>query len=542
MAENDDLLLISDKLEEGLALLRADRPLDALKTYREILEKLPDQPEALGFAGVAAVRIGDAEQGLAFLQSALLQRPDDPDLLNNLGNALRALERYETAEARYRDAIRHRPDHADAHYNLGIALECQERPDAAEAAYRDCLGIDPQFEPARFGRANVLKSLGRIDEAIEEYGRVLEMSPGHLDARSNLGSALQELGKFQPAAKEYRKVLTAEPGHVEACYNLGIAMQGLEQPEAAIEAYSHVLEIEPGHVGARVNLGCAHQEVGDFETAAAAFRNAILTAPDYAGAYVNLADLYLETGEPKKALLVADDFLGHHPSAPAMLAFKSIVLHELGDGAGARELIDIDRFVRPVRPTPPAEFSDIDAFNKALAGHLLGHPSLVEAPLSHATRDGRHSGELLVEPMGPFAAIAEIVRQEVAGYIDGLAGAHPFIDAAPDQFRISVWGVAMPAGGRQVPHIHPAAWLGGVYYPRVPEVVRTEDEGRAGWIEFGRPPDHLHAKSVPPVRSFQPEEGLMLLFPSYFYHHTVPFDSEETRLSIAFDVLASNVV
>ncbi len=38
------------------------------------------------------------------------------------------------------------------------------------------------------------------------------------------------------------------------------------------------------------------------------------------------------------------------------------------------------------------------------------------------------------------------------------------------------------------------------------------------------------------MRTFQPEEGLMLLFPSYFYHRTVPFEAAEERISISFDV------
>ena len=37
----------------------------------------------------------------------------------------------------------------------------------------------------------------------------------------------------------------------------------------------------------------------------------------------------------------------------------------------------------------------------------------------------------------------------------------------------------------------------------------------------------------------QPEPGLMILFPSYFYHHTIPFHTDETRISIAFDLIAA---
>ena len=40
------------------------------------------------------------------------------------------------------------------------------------------------------------------------------------------------------------------------------------------------------------------------------------------------------------------------------------------------------------------------------------------------------------------------------------------------------------------------------------------------------------------MRLVRPEEGLIVLFPSYFYHRTVPTESADMRVSIAFDVLA----
>jgi hypothetical protein len=72
---------------------------------------------------------------------------------------------------------------------------------------------------------------------------------------------------------------------------------------------------------------------------------------------------------------------------------------------------------------------------------------------------------------------------------------------------------------------------------RLPEIVSQPSQGRAGWIEFGQPPEHFHCSHEPEVKMFQPEQGLMLLFPSYFYHRTLPFESEDTRISVSFDVL-----
>ena len=83
-----------------------------------------------------------------------------------------------------------------------------------------------------------------------------------------------------------------------------------------------------------------------------------------------------------------------------------------------------------------------------------------------------------------------------------------------------------------------SGWLSSVYYAKIPEVIGMLDQ--AGWIEFGRPDPRFYGISDFAVRLLQPVEGLMVLFPSYFWHRTVPFESQEQRISFAFDVLAES--
>ncbi len=182
----------------------------------------------------------------------------------------------------------------------------------------------------------------------------------------------------------------------------------------------------------------------------------------------------------------------------------------------------------------------MDDFNRALSDHVLKHPSLIYAPKSHATRFGRHSGELLTEPRGPVAALEQAIMAAVEGYRQDAPPDpdHPWLARRPEALGLNVWGVAMDSQGHQLAHNHPSAWLSGVYYPKVPDVIGDDDPGRAGWIEFGRAPEDFHVTREPEVRLFKPEEGLMILFPSYFYHRTIPFEAEDVRISIAFDVLA----
>ena len=78
--------------------------------------------------------------------------------------------------------------------------------------------------------------------------------------------------------------------------------------------------------------------------------------------------------------------------------------------------------------------------------------------------------------------------------------------------------------------------MSGVYYVKVPEAVHDPARQREGWIEFGRPDPRYTCVRDPRVKVLEPVEGQVLLFPSFFWHGTVPFDIEEERISIAFDV------
>ena len=94
----------------------------------------------------------------------------------------------------------------------------------------------------------------------------------------------------------------------------------------------------------------------------------------------------------------------------------------------------------------------------------------------------------------------------------------------------------MDARDHQSPHIHPAGWLSGVYYASVPKSIADGDPAHSGWLELGTPPSDLPPPERPLIRRFRPEPGLLVLFPSYLYHRTIPFEDDSPRISIAFDI------
>ncbi len=71
---------------------------------------------------------------------------------------------------------------------------------------------------------------------------------------------------------------------------------------------------------------------------------------------------------------------------------------------------------------------------------------------------------------------------------------------------------------------------------QVSDAVAAPEQGHDGWIEFGRPQSIYRTTASPDIRLVRPEEGLMVLFPSFFFHRTIPFEAAAERICIAFDV------
>ena len=74
----------------------------------------------------------------------------------------------------------------------------------------------------------------------------------------------------------------------------------------------------------------------------------------------------------------------------------------------------------------------------------------------------------------------------------------------------------------------------GLLHQLVPDTFRTKRE-KPGWLEIGRPPPEL-GLDLPPLATFEPKPGRLVLFPSFLFHGTRPFTGGE-RMTVAFDLV-----
>lgn len=168
---------------------RAGRLPRARAGYEQLLQLIPDHPDALHMLGVLAYQSGDF----------------DP--------AIRLIER----------AISRVPANAAMHTNLGVALQAKGRTGAATAAFRRALETDPGFVLAYTHLGNSLAARGQHEEAVSILQRARELSPQDTEVHMNLGREFQSLGRHEEAVQCYRRATELAPNHPSAAFMLASA-------------------------------------------------------------------------------------------------------------------------------------------------------------------------------------------------------------------------------------------------------------------------------------------------------------------------------
>jgi hypothetical protein len=138
--------------------------------------------------------------------------------------------------------------------------------------------------------------------------------------------------------------------------------------------------------------------------------------------------------------------------------------------------------------------------------------------------------------------VRDAIADAVAKYIRELPDDpdHPMARRKQDEFSFSgSWSCRLASSGYHTNHVHPKGWISSAYYVHLPDAV-DDETGRQGWLKFGESNLALGARDTP-ARHERPVVGRLVLFPSYFWHGTVPFRSSDNRLTVAFDVVPGTV-
>jgi len=464
--------------------------------------KVDDDLSALHVAAYAA--LGRQDEAVANYRRLVALAPDNPIATHTLAVALNAANQPEEAERVVRQTLCSTRPTAAMHHTHARSLISLERFDQAELALRECVKLEPRRAEAQDSLAQLIwMRTGSIIEATRVLDQALEKYP-HDDALwATKAALLQGAGDARGGYACLAERAARPQPHPMLLIRAGLAALEFE-PATALSLAEQALRAQPSNPTARKLLCAAYLGVGDGAAAMAECAILLEATPD---------DQYLIAMQTTALRLLND------PRYAAMCDYHKMVLST------------------PLE-TPPG-WPDLTSFLTELASRLDAlHNPHGHRLLYQSLRQGTETTQDLSRSQDPvIQALFHAFTAPIARYRDHIGQGQDALrrrNRGASRFNGS-WSVRLHSAGYHTSHVHPRGWISSACYIQLPDSMRAERTAE-GILSFGAP-GLVTTPALNAEWSVRPEVGLLVLFPSYFWHGTLPFHSEQPRLTVAFDVV-----
>jgi len=543
----------------------------ARRAFEKSLQINPTQPATLNNFGNLLRDLGALEEAERAYRNALAAQPSYQDAWCNLGIVLCDLEQYERAVEVLERSLSLNDHHVTTLFTLGNAHRELGDYAAAMDCYDRAIAIVPDHYRAIHNRGVVSKLRGNNLEAIEDFERALDLQPDLAECLHNLAACHALLGNREAAEKYYRKCVSLDPANVENHHWLNLFLWA-NNSDDFLTSHQAELRLRPDnpdlwvdcarklcqagraadarpwleealakcgdHPALLCELSAVRRQLGEVDGVVSLARRACNLSFGDPSTQEELGRAYLAEGEYSDALEVFEALLRTDDLNQGWWCMKATALRALGDSRYG-ELYDYSRFVAPMVINTPPGYRNLDAFLEELIADIRKYHTTEKYPLDQTLRTGTQSLESLFSRKDYSI---DLYRQAVSEQIERFLSAlpreetHPLLKRLTGSFRFTdSWSVILKDSGFHKNHFHSAGWFSSACYLQVPPEVGPGTEGR-GWIKFGEPelylPERFLAEYV-----VQPKAGLLVMFPSYMWHGTIPFRSATERITAPFDIV-----
>lgn len=456
----------------------------------------PESWTLLGTVQRAQERHQDA---LVTAETALKFGPNLRGLRYNYATALDKVGRGHEALAVFEKLARQDLDTPDLALHFTRALYAENRRNDAEAIAAKAVELWPQV-PALHGALSRIRWLnGAGENCVAANEQAIRERPKDLALRLACADALHRGGHLQKALGVLDEAIRLAPDTPALLTAAGVVLDELDRPLDGLKVLRRVAEIAPSRAAQR-----------------------------------NLLSTLLRAGQPEEVLRIVGELRAEQPHEQYLIACATTAMRML-DHPEYRVWCDYDRFVRTYDIPAPHGFFTTQAFNAGLAALLRGQHKTNAHPLDQYLPNGSQTGRSLLTLDEPvikhFLAAMDIATRD---YVSRLTDNDPVGARRTKTMRYGgLWSVRLSDGGYQPNHVHDRGWISSAYFVSSMPAEHLKDP-RAGQLKFGEP--NRPPAGCGPEKFVEPEPGRLVLFPSYMWHGTVPFEGSE-RLSMAFDVV-----
>jgi tetratricopeptide (TPR) repeat protein len=532
---------LRDLLNEAVRRLNGgDWPL-ASSRLQQVLALDPAHAVAGYLLGVGEFRQGHWSEAERQFRKALLAGSAPPGVSLHLACALQAQGRFPESEQVLWGVRRDRLDATGQiawSHRVGLALKHQRRHAEALEYLQRAHRAAPQDRQIALDLAVLWQHLRSYDAAARVLEHLIERDPLDMDAHLQLNELLYRQGRDDAFLLSYDRAAARTSRPVRLLNAKGRLLLKAGRFAEALATFDRASTLRPSDAGAMAGRGRALEALGEIADALAAHEANILANPDTADSLIDAAAFLLRRQQPSRARALLLESLDVRPADQAALSLLCLCHRALGEEREESWLAGYEDLVACYDLPPPGGYGTALEFNRHLTSYLEPLHDDKREHLTQTLRGGtRLYDEVFNNGHTPVDSLRARIDEAVGHYIARLRtdDRHPFLSRRTAGFRyVSSWSSRLRDGGFHVNHVHAQGWISSAYYVAVPPVCRNE-RSREGWLKLGEPTEDFGA-GFAPRRYVQPKPGRLVLFPSYLWHGTVPFESAQTRVTIAFDV------
>ncbi len=477
-------------------------------------------------------------QALAVAAALCATGKADPELVTQHVAALVALGRQHEGVTGYRQIVAASPDNPVAAHALAIALDAASLHAEAERVASNTLTRGHRTAALYQTHARSLIALGSFDRAEDALRDCLRLQPRLADAQSNLARLIwMRTGDARAATAPLDEALQTFANDDALWAAKAAILQGAGDARAAYACLTAQAARAQASPALLVRASLAALEF-DPAVALALAARALRASPANATARNLVVAAQLGVGDPRGALLHCEALLADSPDDQYLIALQTTAWRLLGDERYA-QLCNYPHLVVPSQLEVPSPWPDLAGFLADVKRSLdrlhnpHGHPLLFQS-LRHGTEtteDLTRSADPAIQAL--FTAFAAPISEYLARIGQG---PDPLRRRNNGNWRFNgSWSVRLRTSGFHNNHVHPRGWISSACYIDLPDSM-ADSQSREGVLTFGEPSiattPALHAEHM-----VRPEVGMLVLFPSYFWHGTVPISGNQTRLTVAFDAV-----
>ena len=373
------------------------------------------------------------------------------------------------------------------------------------------------------------KELGHSEKAKQIYLNMvnLEKKPEHSHIFTNAGNLFFDTGEIDKSIKFHQIAIDLDNKNAMSLLGLGLAAENSGNAQKAIDYYKKGLEIGPKNDLINFHLGNIYR---------------VQERYDKAIQHYELSNTKLSKTNQLECIYKNNDKELFNEKLKGFIGTKLVepLIATLSSHASIRfDQKDEYTFCPdPFDYICTANLYDDERFNDEFISGLgkeINDANISKKTQSLLKNGFQSSGNLFLKNSPNMKIMQNIIYEAINSFREKFSDRNiGLIKYWPKDFDVIAWLIIIKKGGSLLAHMHKHGWVSGSVYLHIPQKL-SKDEGNIQFSYDGG--DYPNDSKAYPQKIVDINKGSLVLFPSSLFHSTIPFSSEEERVTLAFDLI-----